>query len=462
MKKFRLFLLMLSAAVLPFTACQTGGEGVDGNGDGSNDEGGGVVEVVTPTVEVTLVEGSVTANGFLATVVTTNAEAAAWKVLAHGEAAPEAAVVLDEGASLALPENGPATVVVEYLNPETEYCLYVAVKAGEQYALSAPLCVTTLAETPDTPVDPGNPDTPAGPTELEFYADVTMGSGTFQSSMSLMDGVGLPGHMFYATSANGDFAMMVLFDYDFQSYGCESYSYLTAHETVYPLVAGSVNEGNFPSVSCVLVDPGYTNFEIGGKTYYPVVPESATDANGQPYGVWVATMAPEGQDLNMLTFSLPAVDDDNNSVVIVGSYTGPLGYNLSAGGTTQTYPFVMNGSQGYGFDEFAATKDGDKLTLKSSNHNGDLVFVLDLAQNNGEVEGTWMALEDGTGSLTGYFFDSLDGEFPITSGQFALEATETPGQYTLIPSSRNPVLFVGPYTRELDSSVDYTITVTGL
>ena len=311
----------------------------------------------------------------------------------------------------------------------------------------------------------GSDSTPGGdagetpvPTVLEFFADTTMDNGEFQYGMSLIDAIGFPGHMFYATSANGDFVSMILLDYDFQSYGCESYSYLTAHETVYPLVAGSVNEGNLPSVSCVLVDPGYTNFYIGEKSYYPVVPESETDADGNPYGVWVFTLCGDGQDLNMLSFYLPAVDDKGNPAVIQGSYTGPLGYELT-NNTTIVYPFNLND---WGFTEFTATQNGDILTLKGQSVNGNLILKLNLAQNNGEVEGTWMALEDGTGSLTGYFFDSLDGEFPITSGQFTLTATETPGQYTLTPSPRNPVLFVGPHTKELDSSVDYTITIEGL
>ncbi len=350
MKKFRLFLLMLSAAVLPFTACQTGGEGVDGNGDGN-----------------------------------------------------------------------------------------------------------------------GDPTPPAGPTVVEFYADATTGSGELLNAMSTTDTHNVPGHMFYVASSewneetqmsvpNGG-AMLVLLDYDFQQHGCESYSYLTAHH--YPMVAGGMEEGNIPTTSCVVVDPAYAFFEVNGVEYTIVMPESATDANGRPYGVEVAVSpATTQQDLSQLYFYLPAVDKEGNSVVIDGQYVGNLGYVL---GNVSTGPENFNMSE-WGFTAFESTKEGDVVTLKSNSQNGELVFNFDTSKKGGELTGNWVV---GNG-LTGYWFrPGLPGEeatFELTAGNLALESTATAGIYTLIAGSREGSYLTmtdGNLTYQFDHSVDYTITVTG-
>ena len=63
MKKIRLFLMMVLAAAVSFTAC---------------DPNGKEPSVATPTVAVTIDEASVTSDGFTAAVVTTDAEKAAW------------------------------------------------------------------------------------------------------------------------------------------------------------------------------------------------------------------------------------------------------------------------------------------------------------------------------------------------------------------------------------------------
>lgn len=445
---------MLSAAVLPFTACQTGGENVDGNEPGSGDEGGGVVEVLTPTVELTLVEGSVTANSFVATVVTTNAEAAAWKVLSHSEAAPEAAVVLDEGASLELPENGPATVAVEYLDAETEYCLYVAVKAGEQYALSAPLCVTTLAasstDNPDTPVDPGTTTVPV----VEFYADVTMNNGELITSTNLANVLSLPGH--WVTLSGGDIvATLLILD---RSVEVEQYSYLNSG--VYPVVAGSVDMGSVPTTSCLVADHGYCNFydSATGKTYFPVVSEEETDTDGMPYGVIIEmTPATTGQDLNYLMFNVPVEDEDGNKALVQGSYTGPLGYQLGSTKATEDFDFEK-----WGFSTFEATYNESYkiLSLKSMSSNGNLTLSFDLNETNGVFAANKAFV--GSETLNGTFWNALDDlDFTVDSGRVLVETTATSGQYKLVITEHNPLVFWGDKF-DYQTVGEFTITVTGM
>lgn len=291
-----------------------------------------------------------------------------------------------------------------------------------------------------------------------------MGAGMSQGGMYIMDMFGVPGYYAMMLDENSSFAQLIMLDYEFMNAGCETFTYLT--DGLYSVVAGSVDSMTFPQEGkCLVADPGYVNFTIGDKTYFPVVPETEADAEGNPYGVTVTTAAGAGQDLNLLEFNLPAVDEEGNSVVIKGSYLGELGYTLG-GGATQTVPFVMSD---WGFDEFQATKEGSVVTLRSQSMNGNLVFKLDLSQNNGvaasEDGETWMALEDGSGSLNGYFWEAMDDvDYKIVSGQFLLQTTATPGVYKLVTSPRNPVKFQGPSVTYVlgENGEEYEITVTGL
>lgn len=453
---------MLSAAVLPFTACQTGNEGVDGNGTGSTPD------PVVPTVEVTLVEGSVTASGFLATVATTDAEAAAWKVLAHGDAAPEAAVVFDEGVALALPTGGPATIQVEDLNAETDYCLYVAVKASEQYVLSTPLCVKTSA----AEVVPPTPTVQV----IEWYAigDISPAAVKGESMLLSEAGYYLPGHylflsgydwseeeedMVYARGAN-----LFMVDFDFANAGLESYVYLTSHH--YPV------EASEPTKSCLFTE--YSTISVGENEYQVVAPETATDANGNPYGVTIVdTYCPMGMDWSVLLLNIPAVDKDGNPVVIVGQYSGPLGYNLAGGGQPSKMEEDLN------LDTWRITnftgkvdKENNLLVLKANGGGAFLTLNLWLGEDGAKewanADGVvWDAqvdeLDQPMGPLTGVF-DNDPYYCTATTGGFTLYTTETEGQYLLVPH-RSGLQFVGEqivYTlvRPDNETGGYTVTIT--
>ncbi len=323
-------------------------------------------------------------------------------------------------------------------------------------------------ETPDTP---DTPVTPAGPTVVEFVVDATVGNGELTNSMSLADR-GLPGHMFMlsAMSYNEETEMMVpcgeamlmMFDFDYQANGCLTYSYLTGHH--YPVVAGFFEGGNIPTKSCVLADQGgYSFFSINGVDYQIVVPETATDAEGNPYGVTVEyhpglTM----QDLNLLVFNIPAQDPEGNKVIIRGSYTGPLGYQLGGGGgAQQTLPFDLGQ---YGFTTFEAeyNTSANLLVLKSSSMNGNLRLNFDLDTTNGLFLDQRFDCVEGGGALTGFFWEQMDDvDYTVDSGTVVVSATETPGQYTLTASTRNPVVFWGQrFIYELQG--DYTVTINGL
>ena len=438
MKKFRFLLAMVLTAAVSFTAC---------------DPQGKEPSVPAPTVAVTLDEASVAQDGFTVSVVTTDAEKAAWLVVAQGTEAVTAESVFAEGteipAELLNVAEVPAVVAVTELEAATAYDFYVAVENKGKQVLSEVVSVTT-AEIPAAAV-------------VEFYADETMGSGACEMSMNLAEMIGAPGHYLVLASTNG-LAQLMMLDYDFASFGCESYSYLTGHH--YPLAKGSFNEMQFPTTSCLMVDPGYTNFGIGEVTYYPIVPESATDAEGNPYGVTVTTMVPSGQDLNLLEFNIPAVkelDDEGNPVgevvVIKGQYMGSLQYQLSK----PSYPFNL---KQFGFTTFEAVQEGNQVILTSQSvANGDFKMYLDLSHNEGVL-----ANEDGVlymagegNNLNGYYWSAIDdATFLFTEGGFLLYTTETPNVYTLEVGARRGWKMEGQnYGYDIEADT-YTITINGL
>ena len=439
MKKIRLFLMMVLAAAVSFTAC---------------DPNGKEPSVATPTVAVTIDEASVTSDGFTAAVVTTDAEKAAWVVVAQGDETVTAESVFATGteipAELLNVAEVPATVVVAQLAAETAYDFYVAVENKGKQVLSEVVSVTTAAA-PSAPV-------------VEFYADETTGTGVCEMSMNLAEMVGAPGQYLMLANANWDCAMLMMFDYDFASFGCESYSYLTGHH--YPLVKGSFNEMVLPQTSCLMVDPGYTNFGIGEVTYYPIVPESATDAEGNPYGVTVTTMVPSGQDLNLLEFNIPAVtelDAEGNPVgevvVIKGQYMGSLQYQLSK----PSYPFNL---KDFGFTTFEAVQEGNQVILTSQSvANGDFKMYLDLSHNEGvlaNADGVLYMAGEGM-NLNGYYWSALDdATFLFTEGGFVLYTTDTPNVFTLEVGERRGWKMEGQsFGYDIEPGT-YTITINGL
>lgn len=446
--------MMLLAAAVSFTACNNGGEEVTPTDP--ND----------PTVVVTLDEEELYPDAFMAKVVTTNAEKAAWTVVAHDEPVV-VANVLAEGVQIPAGELNnaevPALVLAEDLTPATAYDLYVAVEGNGKQVLSAPLCVTTA-------------EAEALGSVVEFYVDNSMGGGNVTvGGMSMMDYGSKPGQyiMIDAYGEDGETleysAKLIMFDYDYADFGCTSYSYLTGHH--YPVVAGSLDMGPLPTTSALMADPGYTNFTVKGKTYFPVVPTAEADAEGNPYGVTVTTMVPYGQDLNMLEFNLPVIDEDNNEYVLVGSYIGPVGYQLSK----PKYPFDL---EEWGYTEYVATQEGSIITLTCDTYQGKFEMAFDISHNDNvfaaeadaEQGVTYIAGEDCNWS--GYYFiPGLDeATYYFNEGsRIALFKTETEGEYR-ISVGRTLEGTGSSWTMSSESSSydyevplgDYTIKVTGL
>lgn len=334
-------------------------------------------------------------------------------------------------------------------NTTTEERTATVVVSCDSYNLAAELTVVQAAGEAAPEV-----------TVIEFYADTTSGIGECQNSMSLLMAVGMPGH--WLTLTGGD-VMATLFMLDFSGDPMQ-YAYLK--EGVYPVVAGSLDMGNIPMQTCLMADPGYCNFYVfsSNKEYYPVVPESDTDADGMPYGVMVhASPATTGMDLSYLEFNIPVVDIDGNPAVIRGCYMGSLMYELGggAGGAKQTYDFNM---QQYGFTTFEATYNEEykTLALVSNSQNGMFRMNFNLNYTDGVWAGQAFDCVEGGGALSGYYWDQLDdAQFDFDSGRVLVEATETPGVYTLVISSRNPLYFWGQ-RYDLQMEGEYTITVTGL
>ena len=420
----KLLLLLLSFVTLAFTGCFYG-------------EDLGPTEPEVGSISLSKTSVSVPSEANMVSVEVTSPYA--WKATTN---AAWIEVEVDGTSTLNLyveknttTEERTATVVVscDSYNLATE--LYVVQAAGEA--------------TPEVPV-------------IEFYADATMGTGELQGSVSLLQAIGSPGHLAYIASASGIMAQLLMIDY---SVPVEQYSYLNAG--IYPVVAGSIDMGNIPAQTCLVADPGYCNFFDAntGKTYYPVVPETEVDADGMPYGVMLEySPAMTGQDLNYFVLNIPVVDDDGNSAVIQGAYMGPLGYeNLGggAGGAKQTYEFNM---QQFGFTTFEATYNEEykMLALVSNSQNGTFRMNFNLGYTDGVWAGQAFDCVEGGGALSGYYWDQLDdAQFDFDSGRVLVEATETPGVYTLVVSSRNPLYFWGQ-SYDLQMEGEYTITVTGL
>ena len=429
MKKFRLLLMMVLAAAVSFTACDTPEKGDD---------------VATPTVALTLEAEEVYEDAFMAFAATTDAEKASWLVVNHGTEGVTADSVFANGTEIPADQlNGeePAMILVEDLEPATEYDLYVAVQNKGKKVLSEPLCVTTAEAAPQYPV-------------VELYFTECA------NALSLSQ-AGAPGHMF--TLNNADYtAMMNIIIVDRSN--AENYSYISTN--FYPSVTcanGEMGMPVWPTGSGVVCNPAYSSASI-----YDAATDSSKDYyfvgnQGEEYGVDVITLMPD-TDNNMFTFNLLAttsVDDNGNPngelVVVQGSFTGPLGYPVAPAA-------IEFDLQEWGYTDFEATQaEGSNVVkLKKGGPSGD--FVMNLTTTDGKIanaEGVLYTVEDE--NLSGYLFDPLDeADYNFSAGGFILTTTDTPGTYTLEVGERRGWTFEGGNKVFTVVPKTYTITVTGL
>ena len=429
MKKFRLLLMMVLTAAVSFTACDTPEKGDD---------------VATPTVALTLEAEEVYEDAFMAFAATTDAEKAAWLVVSHGDTTVTVDGVFANGTEIPADQlNGeePAMILVEDLEPATEYDLYVAVQNKGKKVLSEPLYVTTAEAAPQYPV-------------VELYF-------TECANALNLSQAGAPGHMF--TLNNADYtAMMNIIIVDRSN--AENYSYISTN--FYPSVTcanGEMGMPVWPTGSGVVCNPAYSSASV-----YDAATDSVKDYyfvgnQGEEYGVDVITLMPD-TDNNMFTFNLLAttsVDDNGNPngelVVVQGSFTGPLGYPVEVGPTAIDFDL-----QEWGYTNFEATKEGNVVRLRKSSPQGDFVINLTTTgETMANAEGVLYTVEDE--NLSGYYFDPLDEvDYNFSAGGFTLTTTDTPGTYTLEVGERRGWNFEGG--NKLFSVVpkSYTITVEGL
>lgn len=193
----------------------------------------------------------------------------------------------------------------------------------------------------------------------------------------------------------------------------------------------------FPSAPATICNPGFSMFgcyDEATDTFKEYAFVAGAEEDG--YGVTVMTLMPN-EDENMIEFNLLAEDADGNKVIVRGSFTGKLGYQVGPAKKPE-YEFNL---QQTGHTTFVR-KDlpGGYVQLKSTSVvNGDFVITLD--PQGGEIataDGVQYDVADG--NLMGYHWDSLDDNtFSFVSGTILLSTTETAGVYTLVNSPRNPL-----------------------
>lgn len=381
---------------------------------------GEAVVIATPTVKVVLDPASATETSFDAFVTTENAQKASWLVLPKYTAGVNAAKVFAEGTAITEKLNeGEVAVTVEGLEPGTDYDFYVAVDNEGVQVLSEVASVSTVE--PSTPV-------------------ITVAFSELADSKSLVDTASLPGmYVMVANPETNDMAL--LFMYDLTNYP-DYAGYLSAGD--YPALTGSLDAGQLPEASCLLADPSYTNFTVGGVEYYPVG-DLGEDKDGNVYGLNILTAMPE-QDQNQILFNVPVVDAAGNEYILQGQYTGPLGYTTSI----KSYPMNL---EEWGFTKFKATVEGNVVTLKSTSVNGDFVMVLNTEDGNW-LDPAFVAGEGG--NLTGGFTSYLEGApetFVFTQGRISFAKAEGENAYLLNISAR-----AGEWLMQSETSA-YSITV---
>ena len=289
---------------------------------------------------------------------------------------------------------------------------------------------------------------------IEFYSTLAEGQNLAQM------GAGVSGHMINFVSADYSQQMMLLVVDP--TVAPEEYTYLP--NGYFP----SVNCENdpsmpgmpvFPSVPATVCTPGFSMFgyyDEATDTFKEYTFVAGAEEDG--YGVSVMTLMPN-EDENMIEFNLLAEDADGNKVIVRGSFTGPLGYQV---GPAQKPCYELNMID-YRFLSFEREDlPGGYVRLKSSNNNGDFVITLD--PQGGEIataDGVQYDVADG--NLMGYHWDSMDDvTFSFVSGSISLKTTETAGVYTLVVSDRNPLTMTADGWR-YDLNVpggEYAITVT--
>ena len=389
--------------------------------------------VTPPTVKVEVVEESVTASSFAVAVTTGTAQKGAWSVVPKYTEGVTAAKVLAEGTALTAAElNDEVEVLVENLNPLTEYDFYVAVENDGIQVLSEVVAVKTLE--PAIPV-------------VEMY----FGEDALMQSIDLNDIIGVPG-VFVSLMDGNTGAAANLFMYDLSAYP-ENPGYMMGGD--YPALSGSFDNGQLPEQSCLLADPSYTLFvDMVSGEEYTVVGDMGADKDGNVYGINLLTVMPDA-DNNMLTFNVPATNSKGELVIIQGQYTGPLGYVV----TPATIPMNLDV---WGFTDFTLKQEGNIVTLKSTSLNGDFIMVLDTEGydwvNTGFVAGEG-------GNMTGGYISYLEGApetFEFTSGRISFSHVEG-NTYNLSVSTRaGDWIMVGASAAyQIEAPEDgYTITVT--
>ena len=391
---------------------------------------GEAVVIATPTVKVVLDPASATETSFDAFVTTENAQKASWLVLPKYTAGVNAAKVFAEGTAITEKLNeGEVAVTVEGLEPGTDYDFYVAVDNEGVQVLSEVASVSTVE--PSTPV-------------------ITVAFSELADSKSLVDTKDLPGmYVMVVNPETNDMANLFMYDLTNDP---DYAGYLSSGD--YPALTGSLDAGQLPQASCLLADPSYTNFTIGGVEYYPVGDLGATK-EGLVYGLNITTVMPD-EDNNLITFNVPVVDAAGNEYIIQGEYMGPLGYVAQI----QSYPFELTQ---WGFKEFTATTEGNVVTLKSTSLNGD--FVMNLHTKDGNWLDTGFVAGEG-GTLTGGFTSYVEGApetFSFISGRISFEKGAGENEYVLNVSSKAADWIMqgqsGAYLIEAPEE-GYAITVT--
>ena len=214
----------------------------------------------------------------------------------------------------------------------------------------------------------------------------------------------------------------------------------------------------FPSAPATICNPGFSMFgcyDEATDTFKEYAFVAGAEEDG--YGVTVMTLMPN-EDENMIEFNLLAEDADGNKVIVRGSFTGKLGYQVG-GGAKPCYEFNL---MQWGFTNFTLTRYSTHVELKSvSPVNGDFVFnLVPEGDEFASAEGVQYDVLDG--NLTGYHWASIDdATWTFSKGSMAVKTTETAGEYVLVFSpARNPLTMVGQGYDMYVENEEVTITVT--
>ncbi|MBQ7951764.1 MAG: hypothetical protein IJ286_01450 [Alistipes sp.] len=143
--------------------------------------------------------------------------------------------------------------------------------------------------------------------------------------------------------------------------------------------------------------------------------------------VLIQTTMPD-MDNNLVTFQLELEDANGNKAVIAQSgesLISPFGYT----GGAATSPLSL---KDWNFTTYEATVDGTTVTLKSSNTTGDFVMVLSgVVDGNIAAENNFYIVGE---NLSGYYFDSLEGQFDFTEGGIWFEKMSGENNYQIFIS----------------------------